>query len=85
MTPKEHLGLPNREDVKQGIIAYKIAAHAADLAKACLRSAPGLSRWRMLHSNGLRADCCQGLGSCNPEHCGLPCGTSMWPCIHVRL
>jgi phosphomethylpyrimidine synthase len=33
VTPKEHLGLPNREDVKQGIIAYKIAAHAADLAR----------------------------------------------------
>lgn len=33
VTPKEHLGLPNREDVKQGMIAYKIAAHAADLAK----------------------------------------------------
>jgi len=33
VTPKEHLGLPNREDVKQGIMAYKIAAHAADLAK----------------------------------------------------
>ena len=33
VTPKEHLGLPNREDVKEGIIAYKIAAHAADLAK----------------------------------------------------
>ena len=33
VTPKEHLGLPNREDVKQGIIAYKIAAHAADIAK----------------------------------------------------
>ena len=33
VTPKEHLGLPNREDVKQGVIAYKIAAHAADLAK----------------------------------------------------
>ena len=33
VTPKEHLGLPNREDVKDGIIAYKIAAHAADLAK----------------------------------------------------
>lgn len=33
VTPKEHLGLPNKEDVKQGIIAYKIAAHAADLAK----------------------------------------------------
>ncbi len=33
VTPKEHLGLPNREDVKQGIITYKIAAHAGDLAK----------------------------------------------------
>jgi phosphomethylpyrimidine synthase len=33
VTPKEHLGLPGREDVKQGVIAYKIAAHAADLAK----------------------------------------------------
>ncbi|MFT4552002.1 MAG: phosphomethylpyrimidine synthase [Chlamydiales bacterium] len=33
VTPKEHLGLPNREDVKQGMIAYKIAAHAADVAK----------------------------------------------------
>jgi phosphomethylpyrimidine synthase len=33
VTPKEHLGLPDKEDVKQGVIAYKIAAHAADLAK----------------------------------------------------
>ena len=33
VTPREHLGLPDREDVKQGVIAYKIAAHAADLAK----------------------------------------------------
>jgi len=33
VTPKEHLGLPNRDDVKAGIIAYKIAAHAADVAK----------------------------------------------------
>lgn len=33
VTPKEHLGLPDKNDVKQGIIAYKIAAHAADLAK----------------------------------------------------
>ncbi|MGD9591652.1 MAG: phosphomethylpyrimidine synthase ThiC, partial [Candidatus Berkiella sp.] len=40
VTPKEHLGLPNKEDVKAGLIAYKIAAHAADIAKnhpqACL-------------------------------------------------
>ena len=33
VTPKEHLGLPNRDDVKAGVLAYKIAAHAADLAK----------------------------------------------------
>jgi phosphomethylpyrimidine synthase len=33
VTPKEHLGLPNNEDVKQGVIAYKIAAHAADVAR----------------------------------------------------
>jgi phosphomethylpyrimidine synthase len=41
VTPKEHLGLPNREDVKQGMIAYKIAAHAADLAKGH----PGAQIW----------------------------------------
>jgi len=41
VTPKEHLGLPNREDVKQGLIAYRIAAHAADLAKGL----PGAQRW----------------------------------------
>lgn len=33
ITPKEHLGLPNKEDVKQGVLAYKIAAHAADIAR----------------------------------------------------
>jgi phosphomethylpyrimidine synthase len=33
VTPKEHLGLPNAEDVKQGVIAYRIAAHAADVAR----------------------------------------------------
>jgi phosphomethylpyrimidine synthase len=41
VTPKEHLGLPDREDVKQGVIAYKIAAHAADLAKGH----PGAQVW----------------------------------------
>jgi phosphomethylpyrimidine synthase len=35
VTPKEHLGLPDKEDVRTGIISYKIAAHAADLAKGC--------------------------------------------------
>lgn len=33
VTPKDHLGLPNRDDVREGVITYKIAAHAADLAK----------------------------------------------------
>jgi phosphomethylpyrimidine synthase len=41
VTPKEHLGLPNKKDVKDGVIAYKIAAHAADLAKGH----PGASHW----------------------------------------
>jgi phosphomethylpyrimidine synthase len=38
VTPKEHLGLPDRDDVKQGVIAYKIAAHAADVAKGHARA-----------------------------------------------
>ncbi|HEY8966787.1 MAG TPA: phosphomethylpyrimidine synthase ThiC, partial [Candidatus Methylacidiphilales bacterium] len=41
VTPKEHLGLPNKKDVKDGVIAYKIAAHAADLAKGF----PGAAEW----------------------------------------
>ncbi len=41
VTPKEHLGLPNRDDVKDGVIAYKIAAHAADLA----RGHPTAQQW----------------------------------------
>ena len=41
VTPKEHLGLPDREDVKEGVITYKIAAHAADLAKGH----PGARMW----------------------------------------
>lgn len=39
VTPKEHLGLPNADDVKQGLIAYRIAAHAADLARGSRRAA----------------------------------------------
>lgn len=41
VTPKEHLGLPNNEDVRQGVIAYRIAAHAADIAKGL----PGARDW----------------------------------------
>ncbi len=38
VTPKEHLGLPDKEDVREGIITYKIAAHGADLAKKACRA-----------------------------------------------
>jgi phosphomethylpyrimidine synthase len=41
VTPKEHLGLPDKDDVKDGVITYKIAAHAADLAKGH----PGAQAW----------------------------------------
>ena len=41
VTPKEHLGLPNRDDVREGVIAYKLAAHAADIAKGH----PQAQRW----------------------------------------
>ena len=41
VTPKEHVGLPNADDVKQGCIAYKIAAHAGDIA----RGIPGARQW----------------------------------------
>src|SRR5205085_7195812 len=41
VTPKEHLGLPEKEDVKAGLIAYKIAAHSADVA----RNRPGVRDW----------------------------------------
>ena len=41
VTPKEHLGLPNKDDVKTGVITYKVAAHAADVAKGH----PGASDW----------------------------------------
>ncbi len=40
VTPKEHLGLPNNEDVRQGVIAYKIAAHAADVARGRIGARP---------------------------------------------
>ena len=41
VTPKEHLGLPNRDDVKTGVITYKLAAHSADVAKGH----PGARDW----------------------------------------
>ena len=48
VTPKEHLGLPNKDDVREGVIAYKIAAHAADLAKGF----PGRVRTRQRAEQG---------------------------------
>ena len=48
VTPKEHLGLPDRDDVKDGVITYKIAAHAADLAKGH----PGAQAWDDALSDG---------------------------------
>ena len=48
VTPKEHLGLPNLDDVRQGVIAYKIAAHAADVA----RHRPGARIARRRHEPG---------------------------------
>ena len=61
VTPKEHLGLPNAEDVREGLIAYKIAAHAADIA----RHRPGardrddeLSRARATTSTGTSSLSC---------------------------
>jgi phosphomethylpyrimidine synthase len=65
VTPKEHLGLPNKDDVKDGIIAYKIAAHAADLAKGhpgaqirdnALSKARFESRWEDQFNLGLDPD-----------------------------
>ena len=44
VTPKEHLGLPNRDDVKTGVITYKIAAHSADLAKGHPRARNATTR-----------------------------------------
>ncbi|MDN5913879.1 MAG: phosphomethylpyrimidine synthase ThiC [Pseudonocardia sp.] len=69
VTPKEHLGLPNRDDVKTGVIAYKIAAHAADLAKGhpraqerddALSQARFEFRWRDQFALSLDPDTAQG-------------------------
>ncbi|MEQ3551842.1 phosphomethylpyrimidine synthase ThiC [Pseudonocardia nematodicida] len=69
VTPKEHLGLPNRDDVKVGVITYKIAAHAADLAKGhphaqarddALSQARFEFRWRDQFALSLDPDTAQG-------------------------
>ena len=59
VTPKEHLGLPNRDDVKAGIIAYKIAAHAADLAP----SPAGRARATVMTNSHARATALTGTAS----------------------
>ncbi len=70
VTPKEHLGLPNAEDVKQGLIAYRIAAHAADIARGSKRAAAWdrqLSKarfsfdWRAQFDLSLDPDTAQGM------------------------
>ena len=60
VTPKEHLGLPDRDDVKAGMIAYKIAAHAADLAKGHPRPRRGMTRSlrRASSSAGMTSSTC---------------------------
>ena len=76
VTPKEHLGLPDAEDVKQGIIAYKIAAHAADVA----RHRPGARRPRRralarpaTRSTGTASSSCRSIprprGGCTTRRC----------------
>jgi len=56
VTPKEHLGLPHAEDVKQGLIAYRIAAHAADLARGRRAHARGMTRSRRPASSSTGAN-----------------------------
>src|SRR5690606_16592734 len=76
VTPKEHLGLPNKKDVKDGIITYKIAAHAADLAKGhpgaairdnALSKARFEFRWEDQFNLGLDPDT-----TCSFHHENLP-------------
>lgn len=57
MTPKEHLGLPDRDDVKAGVIAYRIAAHAADLAKVCVPDIKSAPISFILHSTDWTKSC----------------------------
>jgi phosphomethylpyrimidine synthase len=87
VTPKEHLGLPNREDVRAGVIAYKIAAHAADLAKGhpgaqlrdnALSRARFDFRWRDQFALSLDSERAieyhnQGSPDCDADHCTM-CG-----------
>ena len=75
VTPKEHLGLPDKDDVKDGIMAYKIAAHAADLAKGhpgaqirdnALSKARFEFRWEDQFNLGLDPDKAQASSTTRP-------------------
>ena len=78
VTPKEHLGLPNKEDVRVGVITYKIAAHAADLAKGhpgaqirdnALSKARYEFRWRdQFHLSHTDGEYCT---MCGPNFCAM--------------
>src|SRR4028119_1841165 len=71
VTPKEHLGLPNAEDVRNGLIAYKIAAHAADIARGQIgRAVQQECRHRDRHSFPTRRS--SDLYVTPKEHLGLP-------------
>ena len=76
VTPKEHLGLPDRDDVKEGVIAYKIAAHAADLAKghpaAQLRD-DALSHARVSSSAGRTSSICRSIPTPRANTTTRPC------------
>ena len=82
VTPKEHLGLPNKDDVRQGVIAYKIAAHAADIARgrknardARRRTVEGPLRVRL--EPAVRAVARPGDGSarCTTRRCRRKCSS----------
>jgi phosphomethylpyrimidine synthase len=69
VTPKEHLGLPNRDDVKEGVITYKIAAHASDLAKGHPAA--------QLATTGCRAPASTSAGRTSSTSASIP--TPRWP------
>ena len=67
MTPKEHIGLPNNEDVRRGVVAFKIAAHAADIGL----SKPG-ARDRDNAISDARAEFdCKYCTMCGPDFCSV--------------
>ena len=66
VTPKEHLGLPNRDDVKTGVITYKLAAHAADVAKGHPRRA-GLGRRAVARRGSSSAGATSSRSSLDPH------------------